>query len=90
MDVLDPYDGSYLLKHMSDSLSKRQIRLISTCPNRRESAQCFIDMLSYFMTPEVFIDFMIALGEMPNVRKEISDAYWAEGGVYHKCSPPCC
>ena len=90
MDELDPCCGSFLIEEMRDSLSTRQIDVICSYRERRQRAQCFIDMVACHMTTEVYMDFMIALGGMPHVRNEISDAYWADGGCFHKSSPPCC
>lgn len=91
MKELDPTEDSKLMKSMDVSLSNRQRFEIYAYEEREKRAQMFIETLAREMSTCAFIDFLLGL-DKPEVRKEILDAYMAEGGHCHKCSKssPCC
>ena len=78
---LDVQRDSYLISHMKHRLNSDEIDRVCSPPTQLSRAKAFIDLLTRKLTTELFINFLIALGDSPHVREEIVLAYRAEGGA---------
>ena len=80
LNELDVSKSSYLIHEMKDCFSSYEINSICSHASRLARVKTFLDVLSRKLTTEMFINFLIALGDSPEVRREILEAYEAEGG----------
>ena len=78
---LDVQYDSYLISRMKRWLNSDEIDHVCSPSTQLSRAKAFIDLLTRKLTTELFTNFLIALGDSPHVREEISLAYKAEGGA---------
>ena len=78
---LDVHYDSCLITQMKHWLNSYEIDHVCSPPTRIGRAKAFIDLLSRKLTNNLFINFLIGLGDKPRVRQEIFLAYRAEGGA---------
>ena len=75
---LDVQYDSYLISRMKRWLNSDEIDCVCSPPTQLSRAKAFIDLITRKRTTELFINFLIALGDSPHVREEIYQAYELE------------